>query len=508
MNAVESNVFGSKGAEDKQPVFGIDLGTTNSAISVVSQGNAFDNIKLTNGKYTMPSCVMWKDGKFIVGDEAYRNRGKANVCYSIKRKMSEPTHLIDGSLNEKACFTFVDGDKQLTMSATEISAEILKGLVEQTGGIYGEIKDVVVTVPAYFEQTARENTKQACILAGLNHKGTVNEPTAASLLYDLGTETYREFIVYDLGGGTFDVTLAQAISNKNDDLDDLYGFDSDDESVAGMSVKVIRTSGDPMLGGDDIDDALTKIAVGKILEKKPEFKITREQYESTKRTLEEYKKLNVSDTYKFEIAGNEVVITPRDFATALYGSYAKTKAVLDTVLKSASDRCTEIYLVGGSTKHPMLRQLLAHDYPNMNIKDAFSADLAVTSGAAIFGKSIKFGDAAVQIFDIISTSIGLNDKGNFRPILSSGASLPATGSISMTSVEEGQEKLHLELYQGRSRKIARNTRLGVVPIVLPKGAKPNEFSVDVTLTVTTNNLLICTAKLGEEVINCKIDLKG
>lgn len=518
MSMKKSDVFGvsSKSAEvtsgamdDKCPVFGIDLGTTNSAISVVSQGNTPVTIKLRSGKYTMPSCVMWKDDKFIVGDEAYACRGQANVCYSIKRKMSEPTYLMDGSLNEKACFTFVDGEKQLTMSATEISAEILKGLVEQTDGMYGDIKDVVVTVPAYFEQTARENTKQACVLAGLNHKGTVNEPTAASLLYDLGTDIQREFVVYDLGGGTFDVTLARAVSNKNDDLDDLYGFETDtDGSVAGMSVKVIRTSGDAMLGGDDVDDALTKIAIIKILEKTPDFKITQAEYELAKRTLEQYKKLSVTDTYKFKIAGEEVVIGPKDFATALYPSYMKTKKILDKVLQSATENCTDVYLVGGSTKHPILRQFLKKDYPNMNINTAFSADLSVTSGAAIFGKSVKFGDAAVQIFDIISTSIGLNDRGNFREILRSGTSLPATGSISMTSVEEGQDTLHLELYQGRSRKIARNTRLGVVPIKLPADAKPNMFAVDVTLTVTTNNLLICTATMNDEVTNCRIDLKG
>lgn len=509
MEGTESNIFGGGAVKDNAPVFGIDLGTTNSAISVVSHGNAPTNIKLTSGKYTMPSCVMWKDGKFIVGDEAYEHRGEPNVCYSIKRKMGYSTYLDGGTLNPDACFTFKDGDKKLTMSATEISAEILKGLVAQTDGIYGDIKDVIVTVPAYFEQTARENTKQACILAGLNHKGTVNEPTAASLLYDLGDAVEKEFIVYDLGGGTFDVTLARAISNKNDDLDDLYNFDTDDtDAIAGMSIKVIRTSGNPQLGGDDIDDALTRIAIGKIREKKPDFVITKEQYEVAKRTLEIYKKESVSDTYIFSIADQEVSVGPRDFANALYDSYVKTKDVLDKVLESASENCKDIYLVGGSTKHPILRQMLAHDYPNMTINTAFSPDLSVTSGAAIFGKSVKFGDAAVQIFDIISTSIGLNDRGNFKPILFNGASLPATGTISMTSVEEGQDMLHLELYQGRSRKIARNTRLGVVPIKLPPNAKPNEFVVEVTLTVTTNNLLICTAKMGDEVIDCKIDLKG
>ena len=514
MSGTESSVFGSGSndqVEDKAPVFGIDLGTTNSAISVVSQGTVPTNIKLLSGKYTMPSCVMWKDGEFIVGDEAYAHRGEPNVCYSIKRKMSETTYLANGELNAKACFTFVDGDKMKTMTATEISAEILKGLVRQTGGYYGEIRDVVVTVPAYFEQTARENTKQACILAGLNHKGTVNEPTAASLLYDLGDAIQREFIVYDLGGGTFDVTLAKATSNKNNELDDLYDFDTDDDdgdSVAGMSVKVIRTSGDAMLGGDDIDDALTRIAISRAVEKSPSFKCTKLQYEQTKRTMEIYKKESVFDTYSFPVGDVSVSIGPKDFASALYGSYMKTKAILDTVLQSATEDCKDIYLVGGSTKHPILRQMLEHDYPNMNINTAFSPDLSVTSGAAIFGKGIKFGDAAVQIFDIISTSIGLNDRGNFKPILYNGTSLPATGSIFMTSVREDQEMLHLELYQGRSRRTVRNTRLGVIPIKVPEGAKPNDFSVEVTLTVTTNNLLICSAKIGDDVIDCKIDLKG
>lgn len=126
-------------AEDSsiKNVFGIDLGTTNSAISIVKTGDP-EIIHLNNGRDTLPSCVMWKDGKFIVGDEAYNNKGLSNVQYSVKRLMEDPS----------ATVTFKDGENEKVMTPTEVSAEILKGIVRATDGLYGTVHDVVVTVPA------------------------------------------------------------------------------------------------------------------------------------------------------------------------------------------------------------------------------------------------------------------------------------------------------------------------------------------------------------------------
>ena len=239
-------------AEDSsiKNVFGIDLGTTNSAISIVKTGDP-EIIHLNNGKDTLPSCVMWKDGQFIVGDEAYNNKGLSNVQYSVKRLMEDPN----------ATVTFKDGENEKVMTPTEVSAEILKGIVRATDGLYGTVHDVVVTVPAYFNDIGKRNTMKACELAGLNLIALENEPSAAALDYtppaDKDTE---DVIIYDLGGGTFDITLASIIKSKADDFD-AYDFDNSTKSSASKIIKPLALGGDGHLGGDDIDDELLKICL-------------------------------------------------------------------------------------------------------------------------------------------------------------------------------------------------------------------------------------------------------
>ena len=213
-----------------EPAFGIDLGTTNSAISVIINNNKPEPIILTSGKKTMPSCVLWNGSKqgFIVGEEAYKRINEVEHCvYSIKRKMQDPNYTR----------TFSYGGESITMTPAEISAEILKALVQQTGGMYGEIKDVIVTVPAYFDTTGRAATIEACKLAGLNLLGLLVEPSAAALTYNLDDNNAKNIIVYDLGGGTFDISLIRLSSTEksSDDFDDIYGFD-DDPALAQESI--------------------------------------------------------------------------------------------------------------------------------------------------------------------------------------------------------------------------------------------------------------------------------
>lgn len=203
----DMDLFGMIGAKksgdrtkaERRP-FGIDLGTTNSAISVGLDSGDAQVIQLTNGKRTMPSVVMWQGGdKFVIGQEAYDHDWDDSVVASVKRLMQDAN----------ATVTFRYNGEERTMTPTEVSALILRGLVEQTGGMYGEVKDVVVTVPAYFNNIGVSNTKRACELAGLNCLHVMREPTAAALNYNLdkSKSKVQYAVVYDLGGGTFDVSL-------------------------------------------------------------------------------------------------------------------------------------------------------------------------------------------------------------------------------------------------------------------------------------------------------------
>ena len=271
----QMNLFDNKSGLAKvlngrvEPAFGIDLGTTNSAISVIINNNKPEPIVLTSGKKTMPSCVLWNGSKqgFIVGEEAYRRIDEVEHCvYSIKRHMEDPNYTR----------TFSYGGEEITMTPAEISAEILKALVKQTKGMYGEINDVIVTVPAYFNTTGREATIKACELAGLNLLGLLVEPSAASLTFGLDDGTAKNIMVYDLGGGTFDISLIRlsSTSKNDDDFGDIYGFDDEADEAADtadndfeMHYKVIDTNGDSHLGGDDCDLALYSIVEERLKEK-------------------------------------------------------------------------------------------------------------------------------------------------------------------------------------------------------------------------------------------------
>ena len=495
-------------ADDKRPVFGIDLGTTNSAISVIQSGDHPVAITLENGKKTMPSCVMWKDGKFIVGEEAYENRHLTNVVYSVKRHMEDVN----------ATVTFRETNtKQLEMTPAEVSAEILKGLVEKTGGMYGEIKDVVVSVPAYFDQNGRNATKEACNLAGLNLIDMINEPTAAALCYDLKVDDVQDVIVFDLGGGTFDVTLARVTNTSSDDSeDDIYGFD--ESSSDAKLVQCLAVLGDPHLGGDDIDHELYNILCDKIKEQGfSSTKFLPSDREEIILRLERRKKEGTNSTYNLHIDATTedgvkvetvVSITPEDFRAALLPYYKRCKKIVDQVLTSVPNNANMMLLVGGSTKHQMLIEMLEHDYPQFQLNPGVGQDLAVSLGASIKGKISKFGDDAVQIFDVLPITIGIRTGDTLSQLLTAGTTLPATQTIPFTTVVDNQTSMAVEVLQGNTSNPDDCVSLGMLTLQdIPKkpAGEPNLF---VTLTVNANSLLTCSAKIDGRVEQLELDLTG
>lgn len=499
-----------EGLDKNRPVFGIDLGTTNSAISVITTGDNPETIHLTNSKLTMPSCVMWKNGEFIVGEEAYKHREMANVIYSVKRYMQNPNKTV----------TFKDGSKTLTMRPAEVSAKILEGLIEQTGGVYGEIKDVVITVPAYFDQNGRNATREAAEIAGLNLIDIINEPTAAALCYDVKQEENgaTDFITFDFGGGTFDVTLARITGGEQDsDINDIYGID--DTSSKGKIIQCLAIEGDSHLGGDDVDRDLLGIVSDKLMliagVSVDDF--TREYKESLILRLENFKKMGTETNYQLSIdtvttSGKkvqcDVSIEPKDFLASLMPSYKKCKKITDRLLKRAENNAKTIILVGGSTKNPLLVQMLEEDYPDFNITNAVNQDLAVTLGAAIKGKIDKFGSDNVTIFDILPISIGIDDDDTMNVMLKAGTVLPATASHNFTNVVDNQERMRLRVIQGSSKFANECVCLGELLFDnLPK-AEEGKLKLCVSITVNANSEMVCTGNVNGETKELKLSLTG
>lgn len=514
MSVEKLSAFGDvNSVDDKKvvPAFGIDLGTTNSAIALVSVGNAAKTIKLESGKTTMPSCIMWKGvpGEFIVGEEAYANRYLPNTVYSIKRHMCEPDYVQEIEYE----------GKKITMTPAEVSAEILKGLVKKVGNTYGEIKDVVVTVPAYFRQEGLMATKKACELAGLNLLRLFKEPTAAALNYKLdASDTSKSAIVYDLGGGTFDVSIVN-ITAKRDDSEaaDLYGFgdDSNSNDDADSVITVAAVDGNSKLGGDDYDRELYKIFKGKLLnEGVPEDAITKEDEEKMILHLEKLKKDTVKATYIIPYSyadgkySGKIEFTPVDFARGFAPVYEKTRRLVNKAIRSSSVKPNTIVLVGGSTKNPILLEYLKRDYPTMTINNGLNPDESVANGAAISAKRIKFGTGAVQIFDVVPIAIGIHDKDRVKHVIEKNAQLPVTNSVCFTTTKDNQKSLTVTILQGNS---TIPEECDVLCNLLIDGIKPapaGEPDLSITLSINVDGILKCTAKIDDITKEIEISING
>ena len=231
--------------------FGIDLGTTNSCIAVKAAGRPAEIIALADGRKTLPSCVMYKDGNVIVGREAYIHRYDTDhVVYSSKRDI--------GSDKKYTIYANGDDAPPVEITPVDVAYEILKKLKQDAELLYGKdfIKDVTITVPAYFTLERRSATIEAANRAGLNVLALINEPTAAAVAYTEGSSGNERILVYDLGGGTFDVTLL-SMTEPDADLAELF----DDEDLSDTVAKVISSSGGPHLGGDDLDRLVYDLAV-------------------------------------------------------------------------------------------------------------------------------------------------------------------------------------------------------------------------------------------------------
>ena len=511
---LEMNLFGNDRdrKEDKAtPCFGIDLGTTNSAIAIVKEGNTPEIIPLENGKVTMPSCVMWlgeKDGidQFVVGHEAYKLRHLPNVVYSVKSLMGT---------DKTVELTYNGVTKSFT--PVQISAEILKGLCAQIAYKYPTVKDVVVTVPAYFNNNKIKDTQEAGKLAGLNLLATFREPTAAALLYTATRKSTADenILVYDLGGGTFDISLVKSKRvDVRPEIDAIYGFEPPQgEESNGITLDVIAKNGNMKLGGDDLDTEMRRIMYHKIESQGYSTKnLSKETQELILLKLEDMKKGgtlkngpgNYKDTWTLKYTDGtptvdvELQITVKDFLVATDKIYKRTKYLLDEMLVEGME-IDSIALVGGSTKSDILKGLLKSDYPDIVINDALNPDESVALGAALQAKRLKYGDKNIKVFDILPLSIGVLVNNRVNKVLYKNQSVPFSQTKRYITSEDNQSVIHIDVYQGNSTIPEECVYLGKLVIDNLPPHKKGTLSVFVTLSVDADGVLKCRTKVGNQV---------
>ena len=471
--------------------FGVDLGTTNSCIAVVGNGTTPEMVDLGEAKHIMPSCVMWMGGEsFVVGEEAYHKRDRENVVYSVKRLMGS---------GERIPLVF-EGERR-EFEPWEISREVLKALVDKArGGIYKDISDVVITVPAYFSNTQIADTLKAGHAAGLNVLQTFKEPSAAALRYNqqVPDGQNKKVLLYDLGGGTFDVSVILISNSADTELDDIYGLDSGESTTL---FSVLKVAGDMRLGGDDVDSFVYNAVVSRMIKQGiVEEDITTTVREGLLLRIEIAKKAGLGRyTDTMQINGREIkfVIEVQDFVDAFYHVFLKTKALLDEVVSDPLvGHIDQIITVGGTTKSNLIQTWLREAFPGTHINASLDPDESVALGSAIQAKRLKFGEESINILDCLALDIGLVCEGFVDPLLRAGMQIPCKVSRMFSTDHPGQDVVDLAVFQGNSRYIEECEYLGNLVIEGVSSGSDMLSKVLVELGIDSNGLLMVSARAG------------
>ena len=463
---------------------GIDLGTTNSAVAVL-EGNDPEIIANAEGGRTTPSVVAFaKNGDVLVGEIAKR-QAVTNVdrtIRSVKRHMGT-----DWS-------TEIDGKKY---TPQEVSARILQKLKRDAEAYLGEdVTDAVITVPAYFDDAERQATKEAGEIAGLNVLRIVNEPTAAALAYglDKGKED-KLILVFDLGGGTFDVSLLEVGKDPED------GF---------STIQVRATSGDNKLGGDDWDQRIVehllttvKNTTGVDLAKdKIAMQRLRDAAEQAKKELSSSTSTNVSLQY-LSMGENgpihlDETITRAQFEQMTKDLLERTKAPFNNVIKDAGVSISDIdhvVLVGGSTRMPavanVVKDLTGGKEPNKTV----NPDEVVAVGAALQAGVLKGDRKDVLLIDVTPLSLGIETKGGlFTKLIERNTAIPTKRSEVFSTAEDNQPSVEIQVYQGEREIAKANKPLGNFELSGIAPAPRGVPQIEVTFDIDANGIVHVSAK--------------